>query len=78
MGISDEINDWINKKGNMEIPSIDIAFKLLEKVRDKQDREAFDIVLRIYERGAKVDTEEQLIAMSIISDAYRIGCIIFK
>jgi len=65
-------------KRNIEIPTIDVAFKLLEKVRDKQEKEAFEMVIRIYEQGAKVESEEQLIAMSIISDAYRIGCIIFK
>ncbi|HEY4787285.1 MAG TPA: hypothetical protein VIH57_14600 [Bacteroidales bacterium] len=75
MKVSDEINNPINP---IKIPTIDEALELLGQVRDKQNRMAFETVLRIYGYAPKAESEEQLLAMNIISNAYWVGCILFK
>jgi hypothetical protein len=70
-------DEMSNRDGPVEIPSVDKAFGLLGKVRDEQDGMAFKAVLQIYRQAPKAETEEQLIAMNIISEAYKIGSILF-
>lgn len=73
----DEINSHPDWEGAFEIPSIDIALDLLTKVRDKQDKLSYESVLLIYKLAKKPQTEDQLLSMNIITEAYRIGTILF-
>jgi hypothetical protein len=47
MSCYDELNYHSGWEGSIEIPSINLALELLEKVRDKQDKGSFENVLLI-------------------------------
>ena len=59
-------------------PPVEIAQKLLEKVRDEQSKEAFKIIVEIYNNAKVPETEDELTALNLICEAYRIGSAIFK
>jgi hypothetical protein len=77
MSCYDELNYHSGWEGSIEIPSINLALELLEKVRDKQDKGSFENVLLIYKFAKKPLTEDQLLSMSVIAEAYRVGSVLF-
>ena len=74
----DEISQRVGWIGATDIPTINEARELLIKVMDEYSKEAFEVVLTIHRFAPVPYTEEELTALEIISQAYRIGSLIFK
>lgn len=78
MGSDDLITNFGENESGSSLPPVDIANKLLEKVRDEQSKEAFKIIVEIYNNAKVPETEEELTALNLICEAYRIGSVLFK
>jgi hypothetical protein len=74
----DEISERIGWFGASDIPTVETARELLRKVMDEQCEVSFEEVLRIHRFAPVPYTDEELIALDIITQAYRIGSLIFR
>lgn len=77
MSVYDEISNRIGWFGAVDIPSAEFAKNLLQKVLDEECQSSFETVLKIHRFAPAPVTEEEIIALDFICEAYRIGKLIF-
>jgi hypothetical protein len=78
MSTYEEISERIGWFGAADIPTVEAARELLAKVMDEHCKASFEKVLRIHRFAPVPYTEEELIALEIIIQAYKIGSLIFR
>lgn len=67
---------WASKP--IQIPTVEEAQLLLEKVRDKKDKQAFETVFKLHRFAPCPVNHVENDAMLIIWDAFNLGMQIFK